>query len=1034
SFPYYSIQEKLPIATLVVDLSKTQNLSLSAEYSYFDLTQIGTKLFLLDKSRILTSVILDRDQMCLKQQCSCLSCQISLEIIIKLPSHTIYETMQIRIIDLNDHTPTFTQNNQTIEIKENVPLGYRVVLPIATDEDEGVNSVQSYDLNGFDSSDFELDYSSLDALYLVVKRPLDREKISSYNLKLTASDYGKPSRSGFTQLNIHILDVNDNVAQFKQPVYNVDVKEDLPIHSILLKVEATDLDIGENGLVHYQLLNSEQLPFTINSSTGEISLRSPLDYETVRLYRLTVKAQDSGQDSMPTYATVLVNVLDCNDNPPQITIKVEGNTTLRQSKNPLRTTLFVQEDVSLGTTLAHVILSDNDSFVNGNPYLQLTSVSLPIPFVHKLLYVNDVKNTKLYALVLQYPLDREIKSLYDNIELIAHDSGTPSLSTRLQLTLNITDVNDCIPTFEKKIYEFNVDENNPKGFHVGTLIARDCDLGMNAEFEYHLVNETDDLLRINSTTGELFIMKTIDYELFNSTKKISTIYNMEFNVKVIDHGQPPLSSEVRVLLRIHDLNDNEPIFKSLNNYNWTIKSSNLKPYDVIGQVQATDADCGLQGLVRYGIEPLSSKEECLVLGITKSGFVYIVSSSCIFDHQRLFRYQVHAHDLGTPISKSAIQILNIVVNQNLTPKHSYPQLVSDMALLSRQEKVFVSTVTDLAQVFVNNVLFIVNVDIMNYSLPEIRVQNASSSYWTITLDGQVSIVGLPVSSSTTFDILVIDIFNSSYWTQISIQIELCNSSIARSCEYAQQRLVRNFQSLDSTAVIRDQSHLLSWAIGLALLMTFVFIGIFSMITCLCCRKHQKQQHHATHQQNQFLQCNDDSNSEKTESSSDQFKTSSVSTTLPDMSGDSIQIINRQTSSLSSSSPSQWAYSLVRQAKPSQTDSRYCRESTVQLYNEQKPSYFYDIKLAELLKKQNPQCLHLRSPPVPPLSVSLTTSTDYGCFGSSDLSSEDTSIENRHQISQDSFPFSLNSDWGIEMTIDNLNSSKNQFISTKECVV
>ncbi|CAF1601241.1 unnamed protein product, partial [Didymodactylos carnosus] len=150
--------------------------------------------------------------------------------------------------------------------------------------------------------------------------------------------------------------------------------------------------------------------------------------------------------------------------------------------------------------------------------------------------------------------------------------------------------------------------------------------------------------------------------------------------------------------------------------------------------------------------------------------------------------------------------------------------------------------------------------------------------------------------------------------------------------------------------------------------------------------------------------------------------------------DSICIINRHSSSLSSSPPSQWAYSQVRRPTPSQQESHYCRESTVQLYREQQPSYFYDLKLAEFLKKQNAQCLHLRSLHVPTPSASLTTSIDYGCFGSSDLSSEDRSIEQRHQISQDSFPYSLNSNWTVGMTVDDHNSSKRQFVSTRECVV
>ncbi|CAF4271827.1 unnamed protein product, partial [Didymodactylos carnosus] len=799
-----------------------------------------------------------------------------------------------------------------------------------------VNSVQSYSLDGFNSSDFELDYSSLDMPYLVVKRRLDRETISSYNLTLIASDNGKPLLSGSTQLNIQISDVNDNVPQFKQSVYNIDVKENIPVGSILLRVEATDADIGENGLIRYELLNGNQLPFIIDSSTGEIRIFSSLDYETVKSYRLTVKAQDGGQDSMPTYATVVIQVLDCNE----IQIKVEGNTTLKQSRNPQRTILFVQENVLIGTTLAHVILSDNDSFVNGNPYLQLISASPPVPFVHKLLYVSDIKNTKLYALVLQYALDRETKSLYDDIEIVAHDSGTPSLSTSLQLTLNVTDVNDCIPTFEKKIYEFNINENNPTDFYIGTLKASDCDLGMNAELEYQTVNDTNDFLKINSTTGELFIMKTIDYELLNNTRKNSTIYEIEFTVKVIDHGQPPLTSETRVLLYIHDLNDNEPIFNSSNDYNWIIKIPNLKQHDVIGQVQATDADCGLQGLVRYNIRSLSLEEECLVVGITQFGFVYIVSSSCLFDQQRLFRYQLRAYDLGIPVSKSTTKTLNIVVSPNLTVEIPYASLVPNALSIDRQEKVFVSTVVDLTQTFVNKVSFILDVDNMNYSLPQIGVKNSSSSYWNITSDGQVSLNSLPVPSSTTFDVLVVDLFNSSFSTHVSIQTEFCNNSIPRSCEYAQQRLIHAAQSSYTTTVILDQSRLLSWAIGLALSFTFICVGIFSIIACLCCRRQQKQ-HPSIHQQNQFLQCNDDSNSEKTESSSGQFKTSSESTTVRDADGDSICIINRHSSSLSSSPPSQWAYSQVRRPTPSQQESHYCRESTVQLYREQQPSYFYD---------------------------------------------------------------------------------------------
>ncbi|CAF4202325.1 unnamed protein product, partial [Rotaria magnacalcarata] len=101
-------------------------------------------------------------------------------------------------------------------------------------------------------------------------------------------------------------------------------------------------------------------------------------------------------------------------------------------------------------------------------------------------------------------------------------------------------------------------ENNPVGYIIDKLIAYDCDLGENAEIEYHLLNETD-LLTLNSKTGEISLTQSIDFDLLNrQQEKHLTTINLEFYIKVQDHGKPSLSSQTKIILRIHDLNDHSP--------------------------------------------------------------------------------------------------------------------------------------------------------------------------------------------------------------------------------------------------------------------------------------------------------------------------------------------------------------------------------------------------------------------------------------------------------------------------------------------
>ena len=138
----YAVEEKSPRNTFVADLSKELNIKSNGFYRIYELLPLNKDLFSIDNQtgHLIIASILDREQMCLEQQCSCNSCEIVLQLFVKIKNKIIYKIIEIKIKDRNDHSPVFDRQTtiHIIHIKENVPLGYRIVLPSANDPDEGM--------------------------------------------------------------------------------------------------------------------------------------------------------------------------------------------------------------------------------------------------------------------------------------------------------------------------------------------------------------------------------------------------------------------------------------------------------------------------------------------------------------------------------------------------------------------------------------------------------------------------------------------------------------------------------------------------------------------------------------------------------------------------------------------------------------------------------------------------------------------------------------------------------------------------------
>ncbi|KAL8194369.1 UNVERIFIED_CONTAM: hypothetical protein K2H54_016327 [Gekko kuhli] len=573
----YSLPEEKKSGSLVANVLKDLKLGpgeLSARRAqlvskskkqYFQLDTHSGNLFVNEK--------IDREALCGKME----PCLLLSEIVLQDPLK-IYNT-EIEIKDVNDNSPKFSKKEFELAIPEHVPTNTRFPLESAQDTDLGENSIQNYTLSV--NGNFKLDVQSNEFgskyVDLVLEKPLDREKEAQFQLTLTAVDGGMPQRTGTIQIKINVLDNNDNFPQFTQSEYKVKLKENSPRGTLVSKVEARDLDFGSNAEITYSFHrvpeNIEYL-FYLHQTTGEITVLGLIDYEKEASYHFDIKATDGG--GLSGHCKVLVEIEDENDNVPEISVI--------SVTNPLA------EDSLLDTQVVLFSVTDQDSGDNGRTSC---SVEMNLPFLLK----STVNN--YYQLVTQRPLDREKVPEY-NITISATDRGSPKLISVRIISVEISDVNDNSPVFEKSKYEMQVWENNIPGLLMGSVHAVDLDVEQNAKVTYSLVlgnasgAPAASYISINSETGNLYVLRSLDYE---------QIKEFQVRVRASDGGSPSLSSEVVVQVVILDENDNAPFFlypfqNSTSPFNELVPKSVEAGY-LVAKVVAVDGDSGQNSWLSY---------------------------------------------------------------------------------------------------------------------------------------------------------------------------------------------------------------------------------------------------------------------------------------------------------------------------------------------------------------------------------------------------------------------------------------------------
>uniref|UniRef100_A0A1A8K3W4 Protocadherin 10b n=1 Tax=Nothobranchius kuhntae TaxID=321403 RepID=A0A1A8K3W4_NOTKU len=578
----YSVPEEADHGTFVGNIAEDLGLELTKLASRrFQVVPSSRTPYLgvnLENGVLFINERIDRDQICRQSA----SCQLNMEVFLENPLELF--RVEIEVVDINDNPPSFPEPDITVEISESATPGTRFPLESASDPDVGSNALRTYDIttNNYFYLDVQTQTDGNKFAELVLEKPLDREHQAAHRYVLTAVDGGQPPRTGTALLVVKVLDSNDNVPVFEQQVYTVSLPENAPVGTLVIQLNATDLDDGPNGEVVYSFSNhiSSRVKdlFSVDPRTGRVEVRGEVDYEETGLFQIFVQAKDLGPNAVPAHCKVLVKVADVNDNAPEITF-----STVTES---------VSENATPGTVIALLSVTDRDAEENGLVQVEILG---EVPFKLKSSFRN------YFTIVTDGLLNREHADSY-SVTVVARDKGTPSLASSKSIRVQVSDENDNAPAFTQPVYDVYVTENNVPGAYIHAVTALDPDVGPNALITYSILDceiqgmSVRTYVSINEETGYLYALRSFDYE---------QLKDFSFMVQASDSGAPELSTNVTVRVIVVDQNDNPPLVLAPLGKNGTAREPlprSAEPGYLVTRVVAMDADDGENARLSYSIQ------------------------------------------------------------------------------------------------------------------------------------------------------------------------------------------------------------------------------------------------------------------------------------------------------------------------------------------------------------------------------------------------------------------------------------------------
>ncbi len=518
-------------------------------------------------------------------------------------------------------------------VEEESTEGLQDILRVRAIVPKGVAGRVRYEMSSLVDSRSQ-DFFSIDAGTGAISAngKLDREFMASHYFKVTARV--GDAATATTTVKVVVVDINDNSPTFEKAQYNISVHESSPIGTALLTVRASDADEKENGLVSYSLsAGGSGGIFSIDSSSGVISLQMPLDREMVAVHNLQVIAIDNAAQNLAKSAKVpiTIQVLDDNDNYPQFERSTYhffvSESHLWQDKPSFGQVCATDKDSGTNALIRYSIIGGN------------TAGTFDIG-----------KDTGEIRLVR--PLDREAQ---DSFLLIvrAFDLGNPPKSNTTKVTVTVTDVNDNAPQFPNARYHQTVSENVARGYSILQIKAYDLDADQNAKLTYRIKRDEGAAPGPFAIEGESGWIKTTT----NLDREVSETFT--FSVEANDGGNPSQKSVVPVTIEILDANDNDPSFTQSE---YTVTVSELSPLGAtVTTVRAFDGDKG--GYLRYEISGGNSRNRFTISSQDGQGIIRL-AQPLNFKQESSFTLTVNAIDEGGRFGSCSVVIKVVDANDH----------------------------------------------------------------------------------------------------------------------------------------------------------------------------------------------------------------------------------------------------------------------------------------------------------------------------------------------------------------------------------
>ncbi|OTF81020.1 protocadherin Fat 4-like protein, partial [Euroglyphus maynei] len=539
----------------------------------------------------------------------------------------------IEITDVNDNSPKFNEDRYGLELPESLPPGtslppfFRI-----TDNDSGPNGKISY---------FRIEGTELDTSYFVINqttglimlnKPLDYESRNQLEFDLIAADGGQEPRWSSAKVNIYVANINEFSPKFIGLPYEFYVQEKAVEGTNVGQVKAID-DDGNN--VYYSIHDEDHTYFTIESDSGRIYVRKPLDGKTQ--YTFVVRATDDGlPQNFSLGVQIIVRVQESNDYPPVFTSNNYFGTVLEyndedilQESKPIIQVKAVDKDLQNNTiTYSIVGGNDNELFIINEQNGQIR--------------INDGKWS-----LIDYDKQKQFSLLVQ-----AKDSHQTPLVGLTIVTIDVKDISkyNHPPIFNKPSYTVTINENKPAGH---CFLKIDANSGDSVDtVSYYLGGGRDSQsFQINKSTGDLCTRKILDRE-----------HQDRYEFFVIANDEK-FETTVPVSIEVLDENDNQPLFEQ-QKYVVSIPHDS-HPGQTVIQVHANDPDMANNGEVTYWIKNTHGMFEI----DSKTGLVRLVSNFPNNKQNFTFEMEVFAQDHGiTPNIGKAILVVRSSNTHNHPPK------------------------------------------------------------------------------------------------------------------------------------------------------------------------------------------------------------------------------------------------------------------------------------------------------------------------------------------------------------------------------